>query len=118
MNLTQIEVQGKYHQNCAPSETTQALLAEMLTEIAAQLCEVNGTLKLIAHPLLSVDRDEKTLRDEFAMVALRGAFMCDPTDFWKGSGKIDSPSERQAIVQRAYLWADSMMGARKGQGGK
>ena len=89
------------------------LAFSMVCEVAAQLAEANDSLKCIVHPLQAVDRDEKTLRDEFAMVALRGAFMCDPTDFWKGSGKIDSPSERQAIVQRAYLWAESMMEARK-----
>lgn len=58
MNVDQIESQGKYHKNCAPPETTQAVLADMLTEIALQLAEANESLKKIANPIVEVVNEE------------------------------------------------------------
>lgn len=111
MGPNQIKEQGAYHRACAPPETTQAILADMLTEIAFQLAEANESLKKIANPLLGIDalgpgkitirEPYATLRDQLAMSALSG-LLADP-----------SSSGPKGSAQAAYEYADAMLEARK-----
>ena len=114
MNKEEIREQGKYHYASAPAETTQLVLADMLTEIAAHLAEVNDHLKCIDHPLIEVvdasprpQEERATLRDEIAMRVLGGYMGSAPTNLW---GEIREYSE---VSARAYTWADAMLEARK-----
>lgn len=50
----------------------------------------------------------KTLRDEIAMISLRGAFECDPMDFWARTDDM-----KEGISRQAYRWADAMLKVRE-----
>lgn len=105
-----------------------SLNASMLTEVAAQLAELNEKLKIILNPPVMYDKvdidpayfsglsnqritvmePQLTLRDQFAMTALNVLFSGNSYEFWV----LASPDFLKTTSQ-AYKWADKMMEARK-----
>jgi hypothetical protein len=104
----------------------ESLKISMLTEVAAQLAEMNEHLKRIAHPPLFIEngeinpesfkdaqpgnitfrpsQDVKTLRDEFARAAMAAII---------SRGDLDTEMNVMPYCQDAYTIADAMLEARK-----
>ena len=96
-----------------------SLNASMITEVAAQLAEMNEKLKIILNPplgydtskidpeqwiqwsdsqgIITVNEPRATLRDKFAMAAMTG-LLADPTS-----------SGPEGCATAAYLYADAML---------
>ena len=133
MNADEIRKTNKICQTQAAQETLSegaqeaglfSLECSMLTEIAAQVAELNDKLKVILNPPLMYDTSKidpvvfpelpqpitmmmnpprATLRDKFAMAALQGLMMSNWEDCPYPTG----------YAEEAYKMADSMMEARK-----
>jgi lactate dehydrogenase-like 2-hydroxyacid dehydrogenase len=106
----------------------ESLNASMLTEVAAQLAELNEKLKIILNPPVMYDKvdidpadfsglsnqritvtePQLTLRDQFAMAALNGLFSGNSYEFW-----VLASLDILKTTSQAYKWADKMMEARR-----
>lgn len=90
---------------CEPNEKDMfRYQGDMIRETAAQLAEINEHLAKIANPLMVVDTESKSLRDEFAMAVLMAII---------SQGTMNSDMDVVPYVQDAYTIADAMLAARK-----
>lgn len=108
----------------------RSLSCSLLTELAAQVAEVNEKLTTILKPPMFYDtanidpaafsdlpqpitftpsETRATLRDQFAMAAMQGLFSACQDEFW-----VDIQLGEKTTTQ-AYMWADKMMEERNGK---
>ncbi len=107
-----------------------SLNSSMLTEVAAQLAELNEKLKNILsppvmydigpnermgfsddlpQPIMMVHNPRATLRDQLAMAAMQAYISCDAdgNTFWV------EKETKVKVSKESYEWADAMLEARK-----
>ena len=109
MNLEEMNIMDPVK---IPYSALTLALTNAVARLTAQIAEASEHLKRLAYPMQVVGKDGSvvdytpTLRDQFAMAAMKAQVSLPTSVFWQ-------EKDYEEVCKRSYMMADAMLEARK-----